>query len=197
MPENATIKALNDWKQEATAPLKVALEVSKDVFGREAPDACKHAVILMAQSAAKLAPKSRTQRQVVSAAWGKYVDTYQQGKREPTRLWKHQFDDPKRYNLTGTWEQAKKIGNRGLGSRSWMWQLGGNRAPIPGASYVSAFKAGEKVGYVKRNKLSYIDKIMPTGWLAEVERLATNKIMGQAFAKLQKAQARAMERASR
>jgi hypothetical protein len=199
MATEATLKIVGDWKIIGTAPLKDALAVSVAMFGRTTPEACKHAVTLMAQSAAAMTPKGKARRPVLRDVMGPYVETWKQGDTSPKRLYKFKFmpgNMAKRQELTGDWEAAKRIANTGVGKRSWMWQLGGGAA-IPGASYVSAFKAGDKaVGYVKRNKMSYILKILPGGWQEVCAQKATNKILAQAAKKIGAAFHRAITRAA-
>ena len=57
-----SIKMLGDWRKEVGVPLRDALAVSMDICGRTGEEACKHAIILMAESAralARQAPKNR------------------------------------------------------------------------------------------------------------------------------------------
>lgn len=201
MPSELTLKAVGNWNLTALVPLREALTVSQDVFGRSAPEACKHAVILMAQSAAAATPKSRKTRPVLRNIMGPYVQTWTQvpGDRGPHDLYKFKFmpgNMMKRQELTGDWEKAKRIKNAGLGKRSWMWQLGRGSA-IPGTSYVALFNAGKyHVGYVKQNKLGYILDIMQAGWKEMIAQKAVNKIMAQAGKKIGAAFHRALQKAA-
>jgi len=102
-----------------------------------------------------------------------------------------------------SWNDVKRIGKKaGLAKRSWMWGLAklgakqGSRA-IPGASRVYAI-TGEKVnGYIKENRIKYITKILPSGWAALVEHLATNKIFKQAAMAMERKWRSAMRRVER
>ena len=183
-----SIKMVGDWRKEVGVPLRDALAVSMDICGRTGEEACKHAIILMAESArarARQAPKNRKVQQdsAVRGKGGQYVDVWNQGRPRPTRRYRFQFSKE-------AWESARVIYNRGLAQRSWMWGLrklgartGGQRAPIPGASRVWTLRKGVS-GYIKENRLDYIQKAMPAGWESLVALAATNKIMAQARNKL-------------
>jgi hypothetical protein len=91
--------------------------------------------------------------------------------------------------IKGTWEEAKRIGNRGLAKRSWLWGLAAfgvnvDSTPIPGTSKVYAIRGELVNGYIKEVKLNYILKAMPQGWEALVQLSAGNRIMGMARDKL-------------
>ena len=184
-----SIKMVGDWRKEVGVPLRDALAVSMDICGRTGEEACKHAIILMAESAralARQAPKNRKVQQdpAVRGKGGQYVDVWNQGRPRPTRRYRFQFSEE-------AWESARVIYNRGLAKRSWMWGLeklgartGGQRAPIRGASRVWTLRKGV-IGYIKENRLDYIQKAMPERWESEVALAATNKIMAQARNKLE------------
>jgi hypothetical protein len=75
-----------------------------------------------------------------------------------------------------------KIGNRGLARRSWMWGLGAfgvstARAGIPGVATLAGVVEGRMAGYVKENRLAYVEGILPGGWEKEAERRAGAIIM--------------------
>jgi len=202
MANEFTMRTVGNWSQKMAVPLSDALKVSKDLFRRSGPDACKHAVILMAQSARAMTPQAKKNRKVMSDSRGKYVQYDRPGK-NPAKVYKWMFNrgesvSSRHGDFKGTWEGAKRIQNRGLAKRSWMWQLEARRKPISGASLVAFTKEGtEQVGYVKHNKLDYILKIMPAGWLAAVTQKATNKIMAQAGRKLGKQFQRALTKVKR
>jgi len=165
-------------------PLSDALRVSKDLYRRSAPQACKHAVILMAQSAKVETPQSKPNRPVLREGRKRYVEVYHKGGKAPTRVYVSQTQDPIS-DLFGQWDKVRKIGGRGMAKRSWMWQLKRESKPLRGATYARSFKVGEdRVGFVKRNKLDYILKIMAPGWLERATTKASNKIMAQAAKKL-------------
>ena len=184
-----SIKMVGDWRKEVGVPLRDALAVSMDICGRTGEQACKHAIILMAESArarARQAPKNRKAQQdpSVRGKGGQYVDVWNQGRPRPTRRYRFQFSEE-------SWESARVIYNRGLAQRSWMWGLaklgartGGQRAPIRGASRVWTLRKTGVSGYIKENRLDYIQKAMPAGWESLVALAATNKIMAQARNKL-------------
>ena len=184
-----TIKAVGNWNQKMAVTLDRALAVSRDLFRRSGPQACRHAVILMAQSASKMTPKAKKNRKVLhhGSSRMKYVDTYIQGATSPRKVFEIQFRPNSPRPLSGTWEKAKLIKSAGMARRSWMWQLkAGNTGPV-GSSSIAAFLVGsDGCGFKKRNKLDYIIKILPIGWKASVVAAATNRIMAQAARKLEK-----------
>ena len=192
MPATASLKILGDWRKQIGVPLRDALAVSVGIMGRTGEEACRHALILMAQSARAMTAQAKARRPVLTnAAGAKYVETWQQGKTKPARVYKFQFatEDPK-WKMGGTWANAQKIGNRGLAKRSWMWGLGrlgakGTGREMGGVSDVYTINRAGVNGYVKSNRLGYIWPAMPSGWESTVEVRAGNKIMAQARQKLE------------
>lgn len=188
-----TLKLLGDWKSAVGVPLRDALAVSMDVMGRTGEEACRHALILMAQSAGAITKKAPANRPVLrNQAGAEYIEAYQQGSKKPARIYKFQFetDDPQ-WKVEGTWQNARKIGNRGLAKRSWLWglaKLGARSAgrALNGTSRVYAITGETVNGYVKEDRLSYILKALPAGWEADVALRAGNKIMAQAKMKLER-----------
>lgn len=199
MAGEASLKMIGDWRKEVGVPLRDALAVSMDVIGRTGEEACRHALILMAQSAAAITRVARKNRKVeqdprVRGIGGQYVEVYTQGETRPKKLHRLQYlrGDADRENL-GTWEQAKAIspGRRGLAKRSWLWglnRLGMSSAgrAIPGTSRVFSVKSERTNGYIKEDSLSYIHKAIPANWAQQVELRAGNKIMAQARLKLER-----------
>jgi len=197
-----SLQILGDWQKEVGVPLADALAVSMEISGRSGEQACKHALILMAQSARAIAKRAKKNRPIMrNNAGSQYVETYKQGSRKPHRVYRFQYEtqDPK-WRLDGTWKNAREISqkNRGLAKRSWMWGLAKLKRvktgkAIPGASKVFALKGTEWKGYVKENRLDYIKHAMPAGWESEVEQRVGNKIMAQARNKLERKWRKAMQ----
>jgi hypothetical protein len=195
----ASFQMVGDWRKQMRTTLDQAIAVSVDVFKRTAPEACKHGVILMAQSLASgnkpITPISKKTRPVLHDSRGlSYVEFWRQGKNTPNRVYKFTssyFKDGKSHGGEyPNWEKVQIIRNAGLARRSWMWglaALGGKEEgrAISGLSEVFFTETKRMVMAVKRNKLGYIGKIMPAGWIEEVSQRATNKIMGQAARKMQ------------
>lgn len=197
MADATSIQIIGDWQRQMDVPLKQALLVGKDVFRRSGPKAVKQAVVWMAQSASKITPRAKKNRKVErDGSNGGYVNTYAKNSRKPVRVYQHQFRPTSPRPLEGTWEAAKKVASAGMAKRSWLWGLTKGRGRGPsGTSSVSGFKIGtDRVGYVKRNKLDYILKIMPTGWLGSVTRKATNRILGAAANRMKRDHAKGIER---
>lgn len=201
MASTATLKTIGNWDKQIGVPLADALGVSMDIMGRTGEEACRHALILMAQSAramTKQAPKNRKVMRDQNGA--SYIEAFTKAG-QPTRVYKWQFGDraPENRRLDGTWDEALTIGNRGLGKRSWMWglaKLGAKNTggAIRGTSAVFSVTGAQANGYIKENRLSYILKAMPAGWEAAVVLRAGNKIMAQARAKMERAWQAAMRR---
>ena len=181
---------LGNWSKEVHTPLANALAVSMDVMGRTGEQACRHALILMAQSARKVAKKSAKKRPILRDKLGKYVEVFHQP-RAIKKLHEWAFSSGNNTRLNGTFEEARTIGASGLAGRSWMWglaRLGGKEKSrrIAGTFYVGTITGENLNGYFKKNTLSYIDKAMPSGWESAVEIAAGNKIMAQARDKMER-----------
>lgn len=197
MPSAVTLQTVGDWQRGVATTMQQAVAVSADVSGRTGEEACKHCIILMAQSARADARKSQLRRQVLydmRLHGAEYVEVWNQGKREPSRLYRWRFSDAAsaKDRIPGTWNDAKKIGNRGLAGRSWMWGLrslgksaGAGRA-IPNVAHVFPIKSETSAGYILTNRLSYIDKAMAPGWEARVSTAATNKLMKQSAMRIER-----------
>jgi len=198
-----SLKTLGAWDKAVGVSLRDALNVSMDVMGRTGEEACKHAIILMAQSAravTKQAPKHRKVMRDPSFKGnaGDYVDAYN-SRGKTSRIHRWRFAVPPPDGMEGTWENARKIGNSGLAKRSWMWGLAKLKPmhtgkAIPGTSRVYTITGEQVNGYVKENRLGYILKAMPAGWEGDVERRAGNKIMAQARQRLERQWQAAMRR---
>lgn len=188
-----------------------ALAESIVVIGRTGEEACKHAIILMAQSARVIAKQSRARRPIRRDATGikklkgaPYVEVWKQESSTPKKVFKFQFDMAAsgKSRLEGTWEKAQIIKNKGLAKRSWMWGLAalggkGESRAIPGASRIFSVTGETICGYIKQNKLAYIEKAMPAGWEQIVEMRAANRIMAQAARTLERRWQSALNRNER
>lgn len=189
-----SLEIIGNWTKEAGVTMAQALSVSMDVTGDSGEKACRKALWFMGQAAGKIAGRTarKKKRSIQRDEHGKFVDVYVQGKRDHYKLYPWMFENEGGI-LPGLWENAKKIGNKGLAKRSWMWGLnrfkksGGKSsgAPIPGTSRVSTIRGTNINGYIKDNKLSYILKAMGPGWERKVEVSAGNRIMAQARNKLE------------
>lgn len=196
MASAVTLKMVGNWNKQVGAGLRDALAVSMDVTGRTGEQACRHALILMAQSARHLTKQSRKNRKVqndpaVKGIGGQFVEVLNRGNTRPAKLYRLQYLKDDADGSLGTWESAKTIGNRGLAKRSWMWglsRIGAKKTgkQIPGGSRFFTITSPKVNGYVKENRLDYIQKAMPAGWERMVEVSAGNKIMAQARNKLER-----------
>lgn len=201
------IKMVGDWRQGITDPLGMALATSVAVCGRTMAEACKHAIILMAQSAAALTPQAKRKRKIerdMRLHGAEYVTVHKKEGAQ-SRIYKFKFNPIEQARsgaLKGTWEQAQNIANRGLAKRSWMWGLRGLgqpsvSRPIPGVAYVKSIISETHAGYILRDTLKYLIKILPAGWEQTVKQKAENKIMRQAKMKLEREWGSAMRRKQR
>ena len=191
MANPVSIKMIGDWKKEIGVPLRNALAVSMDVTGRTGAEACKHAIILMAQSARALTPQSKKKRKVerdASNYGAEYVNVWSKGRE--SRFYRWNF--LRKSKAKGTWEQAQQIKNRGLAKRSWIWGLkalgktmAGSR-PMSGIAIVKSILGEKSSGYILTDRMSYLLRILPAGWEQSVAMKAGNKIMAQARDKLQR-----------
>jgi len=208
MANPASIKMVGDWRKEIGVPLRDALAVSMDVIGRTGAEACKHAIILMAQSARALTPKSKKKRPVMrdmALNGAEYIEVY---KKDGTKSRIHKFrfnaiEQSKSGALQGSWEDARNIANSGLAKKSWMWGLKGLLAaasvgkPIHGVTTLRTILGQNSSGYILTDKMSYLMKILPAGWEQSVATSAGNKIMAQARNKIERDWKREMNHARR
>ena len=180
MPGKASLQMIGNWDKKVGVALKDALAVSMDVMGRTGEEACKHAIILMAQSARALTKQAKQRRKVQRDKHGRYVEII--GKTGIRKFYEWAADN---------FENARTIRNRGLAKRSWMWgldALGAKKVskPIPGAGSVHTITSETVNGYIKENALSYIGETVPAGWESIVQMKAGNKIMAQARKKMER-----------
>lgn len=159
--------------------VSTALQVSMDVWNRNATEATKHMLIVMAQSAAAATPQAKRTRPVLRDDHGEYVVVYKQNRGHfPVYKWMAEGKNK-------SWDRLQNIRNRGLAKRSWLWGLKAGSKPIAGTSRVDPIRSGARmVGWQKTNSLGYIDKIMPSGYQQEAEQKAINKVMKLAEMKM-------------
>lgn len=90
-------------------------------------------------------------------------------------------------------DRRRKIGNRGLARRSWMWGLRAFGLDEGDAEYkgvkpdVQMHEVLDRsaCGYVMVNRLRYINKIMPEGFEETLASRASNQIMAQAARRME------------
>lgn len=204
MAEAVTYKIIGNWREGIKQPLDAILYVSQDVMKRTGEEACRHAMLLMIQSASKLTKVAKKNRQVFrDAGKDQYVKVFNSRSQE-INVYRFQFDPDaksKGWHIDGTWENAKKIGNAGLARRAWFWgaksvgaSTTGKGRPINGTSRFVKVSTPSTVGYIKENRLDYILKTMPAGWESLVSQAAANKIMKQAEMKVSRQFTRAIQR---
>lgn len=207
---SAKIEMVGNWRKEMNLSLGRALHYTYEIGGRSLAEACKHAIILMAQSARAMTKQSPKNRKVRSDRYGRYVEDYRKSETrggQPRRLYEwfwskdarsEEFIESARVVArTPTFADAIPIANRGLGKKSWMWGLAklgkGSVAvskPIRGVIHLRKILTDSVGGFILYNRLDYVLKAMPAGWQAAVEQKASNKIMKQAQMKLEREWAR-------
>lgn len=191
--------------------LSIALRVSRDVWGRNAMQATKHMLIVMAQSMGAMTKQSPKRRPVKTDNHGSYVERWKNGTVRKDYKWMHseerqaaQISSMKatwgkvyKSRLLGSWESAQAIRNRGLAKRSWLWGLssikgdvagftgaGSHRPPIAGVVQAHSINAQGVIGHILTNRLSYINATIPPNYQQIAESKAINKVMKQAEMKM-------------
>jgi hypothetical protein len=182
------ITMVGDWQAECKNALRNALRASVEISGRTGIEACKHAIILMAQSARALTKQSPKNRKVehdprFRGKAGEFIRIFRQNKSE-SRFFRFHFKD------NSEWQTARRIANRGLAKRSWMWGLKNlnktiDSKEIPGVGSLIKIQTEKVVGYILKNALSYLKKALPSGWEYVVVQKAANKIMHNARKKIE------------
>lgn len=192
MNADVAVQQVGDWNKQVGVSLQTAVDVSMAITGRNAFEACKHAIIVMAQSARALTKQSSITRKIGKDERGEYI-LDERGValgREARKWYLWMF---KQGNMLAGKDPKNflKIRNRGLAKRSWMWGLAdlpGNRqagsTPMPGIASLQTIARPDAVGFILDNRLNYMDKAIPAGWEAVVETKAGNKIMAQARDKM-------------
>lgn len=210
MEDVVTIRMVRDWRKSFT-PLQDAIHVNLAMFKKDLEGACRSTIYFMAQSASKMVPKGMKERPVfpnfrfrhlltaegykAARITGRDMSAYFKFRaiklRQSPRLPIERYGNSER--------SLAKIARAGTGARAWMWTLGGTQAKVDKdiLSYAELFpvhgsagpylsnKPNLVTGFILRNKLSYMMKIMPSGWEKRVEELAIKKIMGRAAVILQ------------
>lgn len=219
-----TLRPIGNWKLQVERPLQNALNLSTTIMGRSGEQACKHAIILMSQSARKLTKKARKNRPVMRdqdvSGKNQYYELFKQGRAQPVKRYRFQFTGEGGKQFSGDFKAAREIKVRGLAKRSWGWGLkklnsmgrtrskprqsisnnagaGKTRKPISGTVSVTKISTRQTGGYIVDNKLDYIQSALPSGWEAEVVRRAGNRIMKQAARRMERDAARGIERMGR
>jgi len=195
------IVMVGDWKKQLQDPLRAALNASVNICGRTAAEACKHAIILMAQSARALTKQSPTKRKIeqdpsIKGKGGQFIRIFKKNG-EQSRFFRFAFPSDAEF------QTARVIKGRGLARRSWMWGLKGlapgksDGKSLPGVSKLFTISSAKSFGYILTDSLHYLTKILPAGWEYTVREKAGNKIMHQARAKIENSFVREMKNARR
>src|SRR3990167_8428857 len=131
---DADIRMVGDWKKQMNTALMDALSVTHRITGRTMAEACKHALILMAQSAAKITKRGALKRPVEKNPKFRHLMRRAQyekimGAQDISAYFKfHAFKlrqrgkEPKEI-FSNEKKSIRKIGNVGLAKKSWMWGL--------------------------------------------------------------------------
>jgi len=179
------IRPVGNWNKIVGDQLKNALRISVEVTGRSASEACKHAIILMAQSAAKMTKLGKKNR-TIQRDDNKRPYLAKLGKGGEIKRW---YLPNRKQNLAeynAMMAQLRPIANRGLAKKSWMWGLKKLKGapmgtkPIRGVAWLRTIVGRNFGGYILTNSLHYVLKAMPPGWKTTVIQRATNKVMNRA-----------------
>jgi len=218
----AALKTIGDWEKGVRIPLESAMQTSMQVMGRTGEQTTKATLIFMAQSARAITPTAPKNRKV-SANPG-FKNLLRKDQYGPLANSGRNMKPYFKYVATKYTQKAgggmrevyanekeplKPIRNRGLAKASWFWPLklvGGpsgtttftDKRGVTSAGPIQE-RAGDVVyrGYQLTNALSYITRIMPSGWQSTVEQKAANRLLGQAREKLRRDFVNSMKRAQR
>lgn len=193
------IKTVGDWRKQVDVKMKDVLGATMETTGRSLAQITKQAIILMARSARTLTKQSPKKRKLRKDSHGEYITIYKEDE-SASSLYKFRFLEKKatqlatwghnRGMLKGTWEQAQIIKNRGLAKRSWFFSLpdvfGGEKArkPMRGVGYLKKILTDKVGGFILVNRLDYLPKILPAGWLQVVENNVKKQLLYKAEQKL-------------
>lgn len=215
-----TIKLDGSAGNLLAARLQAVLTRSVQEIRRSAPEACKHAVIVMAGSAAKATPKGKALRPARDNPLfrhllrkSQYKKLGQAGKdlRPYFKLTGFKLRQPPNQPKSLYANQRRaitKIRRVGTAKSSWAWGLrklnkaaAAQQREIPGVTTVENWMHGNlqnggSAGTLMDNRLSYVEKIMGSGWHDRVLAASLNLIEKNMELTLLKRAKRAMERAA-
>ena len=195
MSNASAIQMVGNWDTKTNNGLQAALKVIVGTTNKTLPMAVAKCMVMMAQTTSKLTAKSKKNRPIMRAEHNQqFVEVFNQ-KSEKRRMYKFQFDNPQKTGLKATWDEVKRIGNKGMAKRSWFWGLRG----LPGAPYAMGGKpypgvarlmklvgsGSESFGMVLENRLSYILSAVPADYEAQAVMRTGNRIMKDAAKKLE------------
>jgi len=204
MSTNTAFKAMADFRDGIKVSLTEALHASYHVVGgRSGLEVCKYAVVMMAQSARKMAIKAKPKRKIQRGANGRdYVEVLYQSPKPMLTVWFPREPGDSAIFQVGEGPNAKDhyrrgvsrqtledmyvpVRNVGMAGESWFWG-GAGRASIADkrGDTVESSPLPIGVGWQLTNKLSYINAAMPLGWATEVESRAAGRMMHEAARKL-------------
>jgi hypothetical protein len=194
MPRAVTMQAIGDWNKQMDVPLANALAASIELTGRQGRRAVVASMVMMAQTARKVTKQSKPNRKIQRDGNIKYFERERGG--DSARVFEYWWksagvSDNPWVKGNASFEDARKIKNRGLAKRSWMWGIKdiSNSAaiskPIPGVTDLQEF-IGRECGMVLTNRLSYIRDAAPADVEDQAARAASNRIMAMAAKSMEK-----------
>jgi hypothetical protein len=200
------METVGNWEKEIGGSLARAAASWREATGASGEKACKKALAAM-----MIAAGSKRSNNITNQSKKKRPIEREKGRKFFTRLYsdggKQKFYEwywekyPEKYS--GSFDEAREIKTQGLARRSWTWGLpklgkaGGTSTPIPGTSRVFGLVKGRDVGgYVKENRLGYINKAMEPGWQQEAKRKGIKKLLVEKY-DMERKQARAIQRRDR
>ena len=192
MSQATAMRATADFREGIRVPLEDALHASVHILGRSGLEACKHAVILMAQSARKITKQAKKNRKVERGANGRdYIEVFRQSPKEALTIWLPEKErKPTTYaNMVAYFKPIKRAG---LAKSSWFWggagrSTGGDVPQSDVKEKTTSFGLlPDGSGWELVNKLAYIThpNVLPSGWEADVSQKAANRIMHEVSRKV-------------
>jgi hypothetical protein len=198
----AHLRAIGNWQAQIEVPLRDALAASVQFLGRTGQEACKHVVIMMAQSARKNTSVAAKKRPIQRGANGRdFIEVLRQPPKPPITVWLPEdgtrggervtaYTDrtsvkalgKTRAELVGEFGQIK---NRGLAKSSWFWggagrASGASEKPAPRAGMVTfgPITSPGEVGWELVNRLPFIQApgVMKPGWEAQAHASAIARL---------------------
>lgn len=177
-----TLIPVGNWERAVERPLDRVLGYTMQATKKTRDEVTVWAVVLMAQSAARLTPISKTRRKIErNPTFGDFIPVWKKGREVPVFLGSRK-SNPENYEKTKN--MVSPIRLRGMARASWMWGISKLGKPTAAQRFVDrkGVVSGHKVeelgyrGHEITNRLSYISKIMPAGWQKTAEQKAVARM---------------------
>ncbi len=186
---DAILEPVGNWSNQIEIPLHNAMQAGIELWGNSGRKACERAMVYMARAAGSasqnLTKQAKKNLKVQRDEGGQFVQPWNAGKRYKWMFSEENMRKPatSRPTLLPSWEVAKRVPNRGLARRSWMWGIKGlaksTSKPIPGVGVLTEELKPNLCALVLTNRLDYIDRATVPNIQEIVARSASNQIMAQ------------------